>query len=213
MSFFLLLAEALILAVTLSIDSFAVAFSYGSSRIRIPFRSAFVLNGICCAILGISLFFGTLLKPFMPPEAGAVICFAILFLIGLAKLLDNITKTLIRHHSNLTKRIQFSLFNFGFILDIYANPETADADSSKSISPAESCSLAVALSFDGMAVGLGAALGNIHIPILLLSSFVLNGAAILSGVWLGEHLARKMRFDLSWLSGAILIVLAVEMLL
>lgn len=213
MSFFILLAEALILSLTLSIDSFAVSFSYGSSRIRIPLRSAFVLNGICCAILGISLFFGTLLKPFMPPEAGAVICFAILFLIGLAKLLDNITKTLIRHHSNLTKRIQFSLFNFGFILDIYANPETADADSSKSISPAESCSLAVALSFDGMAVGLGAALGNIHIPILLLSSFVLNGAAILSGVWLGEHLARKMRFDLSWLSGAILIVLAVEMLL
>ncbi len=213
MSFFILLAEALILSLTLSIDSFAVSFSYGSSRIRIPLRSAFVLNGICCAILGISLFFGTLLKPFMPPEAGAVICFAILFLIGLAKLLDNITKTLIRHHSNLTKRIQFSLFNFGFILDIYANPETADADRSKSISPAESCSLAVALSFDGMAVGLGAALGNIHIPILLLSSFVLNGAAILSGVWLGEHLARKMRFDLSWLSGAILIVLAVEMLL
>lgn len=213
MSFFILLAEALILSLTLSIDSFAVSFSYGSSRIRIPLRSAFVLNGICCAILGISLFFGTLLKPFMPPEAGAVICFAILFLIGLAKLLDNITKTLIRHHSNLTKRIQFSLFNFGFILDIYANPETADADSSKSISPAESCSLAVALSFDGMAVGLGAALGNIHIPILLLSSFLLNGVAILSGVWLGEHLARKMRFDLSWLSGAILIVLAVEMLL
>lgn len=212
MSFFILLAEALILAATLSIDSFAVAFSYGSSRIRIPFRSAFVLNGICCAILGISLFFGTLLKPFMPPVAGAVICFAILFLIGLAKLLDNITKTLIRHHSNLTKRIQFSLFNFGFILDIYANPETADADSSKSISPAESCSLAVALSLDGMAVGLGAALGNIHIPMLLLSSFFLNGAAILSGVWLGEHLARKMRFDLSWVSGAILIVLAVEML-
>ncbi len=213
MSFFILLAEALILAATLSIDSFAVAFSYGSSRIRIPFRSAFVLNGICCAILGISLFFGTLLKPFMPPAAGAVICFAILFLIGLAKLLDNITKTLIRHHFNLTKRIQFSLFNFGFILDIYANPETADADSSKSISPAESCSLAVALSLDGMAVGLGAALGNIHIPMLLFSSFFLNGAAILSGVWLGEHLARKMRFDLSWVSGAILIALAVEMLL
>ena len=63
-----------------------------------------------------------------------------------------------------------------------------------------------------MAVGLGAALVNIHIPILLLSSFVLNGVAILSGVWLGEHLAGKMRFDLSWLSGAILIVLAVEML-
>ena len=153
-----------------------------------------------------------MLKPFLPSAAGAVICFVILFLIGLAKLLDNITKTLIRHHSNLTKRIQFSLFNFGFILDIYANPETADADSSKSISLAESCSLAVALSLDGMAVGLGAALVNIHIPILLLSSFVLNGVAILSGVWLGEHLAGKMRFDLSWLSGAILIVLAVEML-
>ena len=80
MSFFFFFAEALILAATLSIDSFAVAFSYGSSRIRIPFRSAFVLNGICCVILGISLFFGTLLKPFMPPAAGAVICFAILFL-------------------------------------------------------------------------------------------------------------------------------------
>lgn len=208
----LVILEAGFLASALSIDAFAASFAYGSNKIKIPFLSAQIINLICTAILGLSLFIGTLVKQLIPSWLTTAICFTLLLVLGLIKLLDSLTKTIIRKYNVPHKELHFSLCNFRFVLSIYADPEKADRDCSKTISPAEAASLAVALSLDGLAVGFGAALGNINAWAVILWSLLTNTAAILLGALLGNKLAQKLSFNLSWISGAILILLAVNKL-
>jgi len=203
----------MVLASALSLDAFAASFAYGSKNIKIPFKSAQILNLICSAITGLSLLAGTIIKKYIPDRLTVIISFIILLLLGIVKLLDCITKSIISKNSNLNKEIKFSMFNFRFILNLYANPEDADIDGSKTLSPAEAASLAVALSLDGITVGLGAAIGNVNGLAVFLCSLVTDMIAILLGSFAGNKIARKSPFKLSWLSGIILIVLAITKLL
>lgn len=200
--------EALILASALSLDAFVASFAYGSKKIKIPFRSVQVINLICGAITGLSLLLGTIVKQYIPDWLTVAISFTILFILGIVKLLDSITKSIIRKYNNLNKEIEFSLFNFKFILNLYANPEDADIDRSNTLSPREAASLAIALSLDGITVGLGAAIGNVNGLAVFLCSLLTNMIAVLSGSLVGNKIAGKTTFDLSWVSGIILIILA-----
>lgn len=202
------LLEAAALASALSIDAFLASFAYGGKRIKIPFRSANIINLICGGITGLSLMAGSFLKQYIPDWLTVVIGFSILFMLGIVKLLDGITKSIIRKYSSINKEIKFSLFNFKFILNLYADPENADIDGSKTLSPAEAASLAVALSLDGITVGLGAAIANANGVAVFLCSLLIGLTAVLSGSLAGNRLAGKAPFCLSWVSGAILIALA-----
>lgn len=207
-SLFIMFLEALALASALSMDAFVASFAYGNNKIKIPFLSVLVINIICSSILGISLLAGTLLKQYIPDWLTLAVCFAVLFILGIIKLLDGVTKSIIRKYNNLNKEIKFSMFNIKFILNLCANAEDADVDSSKTISPAEAVSLSIALSLDGLAVGFGAALGNTNALIILICSFVINAFAVVAGCYAGNKIAKKLKFNLSWLSGVLLLVLA-----
>ena len=201
--------EAVMLVIALSADAFVASFAYGSNKIKIPFLSAQVINIICSFVLAVSLLFGTVFMRYIPEAVTAVICFVILLVLGVVKLLDSITKSIIRKNSNLKKEIKFSMFNIHFILNLYANPERADVDSSRILSPAEAVSLAVALSLDGLAVGVGAAFGNVNIWLIVLISLFVNMLAVVGGCRAGNKIAKKTSFDLSWLSGVLIIIIAV----
>jgi len=200
--------EACIIASSLSMDAFAASFAYGSNKIKIPFKSVQIINFICSFILGVSLVTGTLMRGCLPDIVTKIICFGILFVIGVIKLLDSVTKSIIRKYNNLNKELEFSMFNFKFILQLYADPEKADVDSSKVISPMEAASLAIALSFDGIAVGFGAAMGNANSLSVFLASLISGPIMILLGCHTGQKAAQKLSLNLSWLSGLILIILA-----
>ena len=109
----------------------------------------------------------------------------------------------------LTRGLCFALLFLKFILDIYADPEKADRDGSRVLSPAEAASLAVALSLDGLAVGFGAALMQVNVLIVMLFSLAVGMLAVRLGGKIGNRAAQKLSFDLSWFSGALLIVLAI----
>lgn len=200
--------EALLLVVALSLDAFVASFAYGAQRIRIPYSSVAIISVICTAMLAVSLLAGSLLRPFLPQSLTKGLCFAILFLLGLVKLCDSTIKTLIRRHKRMHRQVSFSLFSLKFILDVYADPEKADRDGSRELSPAEAASLAVALSLDGLAVGFGAALMRVNFLLVMLFSLVVGMLAVRLGSKVGNRAAQKLPFDLSWLSGALLIVLA-----
>lgn len=197
------------LASALSMDAFVASFAYGSNKIKIPMQSVQVINVICSAILGMSFFAGVLVRQYIPGNLTVSICFVILITLGITKLLDSMTKSIIRKHNNFNKEIKFSMFNIKFILNLYADPVDADVDSSKLISPMEAASLAVALSLDGLAVGFGAALGNTNGLAIFLCSLVTNSLAIILGCYVGNRVAHKLPFNFSWLSGVMLIALAV----
>ncbi|MCL2739671.1 MAG: manganese efflux pump [Oscillospiraceae bacterium] len=201
--------EALALAVFLSIDVLISAFAYGANRIKIPMLSAHIINFICSATIGLSFLVGTIIRPFLPPWLAVLISFGILFTIGLIKLADGLIKAYIRKNIDLSKEIAFSMFNLKFIISLYADPERADADDSKDLSPMEAVTLAFAVSMDGLALGLGAAFGNINGLLVCAWSLVTTMAAIILGCRLGQGAMKKLNFDASWLGGAALIILAV----
>lgn len=208
-----MIVEAVILACILSVDAFIASFAYGSNKIKIPFPTVLVISFVSSGILGIFLFLGESVRPFLPPQFCSILCFTVLFLIGMTKILDHLMKSIIRRLGTLSKNIRFSFFHLRFILSVYADPEVADVDRSKSISPMEACSLAVALSLDGMAAGFGAGVGDVSGSVVFLASFFTNALAVVLGETVGSRVSSRLRFPVSWLSGAVLIGLAVWKLL
>jgi len=204
---------AALLALSVSLDALAVAFAYGCKKIRILPLSAIIINLICTGVIGLSFLVGSALYRFIPEWVAVVLSFSILLLIGLAKLLDSITKSIIRKHAQINREVKISLFNFKFILHVYADPEAADIDVSKSISTKEAAVLAISLSLDGFAVGFGAALLGFNAWVVMLFSLIANGFALWLGGKLGYKVAQNPRFNISWLAGVVLIGLAFMQLL
>ena len=207
--------EAAVLAFSLSVDAFAVAFAYGCKKIRLPALSAHIINMICSGVTGLSFLLGNMLTPFISSRFAVGLSFTILLVIGLTKLMDSITKSIIRRHTNpsdLSREIKLSLFNFKFILSLYADPESADVDISKSISPKEAVVLAVSVSLDGFAVGFGAALLGFNGWAVVLFCLIANGLALILGSKIGNKAAQHLPFGISWITGVVLIGLAVMQL-
>lgn len=200
--------EAAAIAFALSVDAFAAGFAYGTRQIRLPWRSALVINLICSAIVGLSLGLGSLAALILSPGLRKGLCFGVLFALGLVKLLDGITRWAIRRYGNLDGQLGFSLFSLRFVLHVYADPAAVDLDHSKTISAAEAASLALALSLDGAAAGFGAAMGQASAAAVVAASLIANQLTLTLGSWLGERLSRKLRISLGWLGGIILLLLA-----
>jgi putative sporulation protein YtaF len=199
--------EIFLLVIALSIDSFVASFAYGANKIKIPILSVAVINIICTLVLGISLFLGSAIGSYIPASLTKIICFSILFLIGLIKLFDSTSKSFIKKN-NINKEINFSMFNLSFILQIYVNPENADKDLSKSLSVKESVALALALSMDALAAGFGAGIADISYSLVLFSFLVVNTSLMVIACNLGGKVSEKINMDISWISGVLLIVLA-----
>ena len=200
------LAESLLLVLALSMDSFVASFAYGTNHIRIPLSSTIVISTVCSAILGLSLLAGVLIRPFVPGELVKAVCFFILLALGLVKVFDSSLKTAIRRRKHIRRDFTFSALHLNFILTVYADPEQADQDRSRLLSPAEAFSLAVALSLDGLAVG--AALGSVGVWQSLLFSLFIGAGAVRLGAFLGNRLASRTSLDLSWIGGVLLLALA-----
>ena len=129
---------AAMFALSLSLDTFAACFAYGSGKYRLPFFSGLIIDLVTSAVLGLSMFFGSLLQPWIPPSFSRAICFLLLFSMGSIHLLDEAAKAFLRRHDSFFRNISFSALNFRFVLSVYADPENADTDDSRSISPKKS---------------------------------------------------------------------------
>ncbi len=200
--------DAILLVSALSMDAFVASFAYGTSKIKIPFKSAIIINIVCSTILGIALFMGSIISNFIQPAFTTSICVTVLLMLGLAKLFDSTLKSLINKNCNYCRDLSFRLFDFKFFLRVCLDSTEADADHSLELSPKESFSLAVALSLDGLAAGFSTGLLSVNIIQIILFSLIINMIAVLAGCFLGNKVAERSDLNLSWLSGATLILLA-----
>lgn len=200
--------EALLLVIAVSVDAFVASFSYGMNRIKIPTSSRFLIDLICSGSLVISMLCGTALGAVLPQEWIRLLCFSILFILGLVKLFDGMIKTWISRRKHTKKQLSFHLFSLHMILQIYADATEADCDSSRTLSLSEAAGLAVALSLDSIAAGVGAGANSDGIFITAAMALAAGFLAVCCGEYLGKTLRKKIQWDLSWISGALLIILA-----
>ncbi len=208
MSFFRICLEAALIALALSVDSFVAAFSYGASKIKIPFSSVGIISVTSSLITGLSMLTGSFVKDYIPSGFTTLLSFGILFLLGVLKLFDS------------------------------SQPKNADKDHSQSISPKEALSLSAALSLDGCAAGFGASLSAgmtaspdaaaagfdasaaagtasslMPVAAVFLFSLIFGALMVLTGSHIGNKAAGRLPIKPGIIGGLLLILLAVARLL
>ncbi|MCS4521910.1 manganese efflux pump [Clostridium botulinum] len=104
-------------------------------------------------------------------------------------------------------KIKFS--DLSFIIDICIDETKADMDHSKILSPKEALYLSTALSLDSLAIGLGSSLGNVNYMQIVILSLISDFVFVYAGAFVGRKFVEKSKLNLSWLSGIILIFLAI----
>lgn len=203
------MVESLLLVCSICLDAFVASIAYGSNKIKIPVISSMVISIVGAVVLGVSLFLGSLIKDFLPGNLPITLSFSILMILGIYRLFESLFKGYIQKHITTEKSFSFKLFDFNFILQIYADETKADIDKSKVLSIKESLYLAIALSFDSLAVGFGSSLAGVNYIQTIILCFIVGLCATCIGSFIGKKLVEKTNIDLSWLSGVILMVLAI----
>lgn len=204
--------ESLLLVSSVCIDAFVASIAYGTNKIEIPILSSIIISGIGSLFLGISLLAGGFIKDFLPGNLPTILSFSILMILGIYRLFEGLFKNYIQQKTSLDKPLKFKIFDMNFVLQVYADETKADFDKSKILTTKESIYLASALSFDSLAVGFGSSLvGNGYIRTVLLC-FIIGIITVLLGVFIGKKLLEKSNVNLSWLSGVILMILAINKL-
>ena len=202
------MVQSLILVLSLCIDTFVTSIVYSSNKIKIPVVSGLIIDTICSLFLAISLFFGYLIKDFIPINIASTISFLLLLILGVYRLFEAFFKNLIKKYYDKGSPLTFKIFEFKFILQIYADEIKADLDESKILSPKEAFFLAVALSLDSLTVGFGCSLGTVNYLATVLLSFLVGALLLVLGGYVGKNISKNYNLNLSWLSGALLIILA-----
>lgn len=200
--------ESLLLVLSLCVDALVASFAYGTNKIKIPILSSMVLTAISTLFLVLSISLGSFIQGFLKDGMAPIMCFIILFLLGFMRLFEGFLKKYLNKKALSSNHIEVMLFNFKLVLNVYANVTLADLDHSKTLSTKEALYLGTALSLDSLVVGFGAALAPISFIQVIFFCIILNLLAIGMGAFVGSKCAEKIDFDLSWLSGAILILLA-----
>lgn len=199
---------SLLLVLSISIDSFVASIAYGTNKIKIPFKSALIIDIVSALVLGLSLAIGSLIKDFIPANTAVIFSFIILLGLGVYRLFECIFKGFILKRYTLQKPLTFKLFDFKFVMEVYADETKADFDNSKTLSSKEAFYLSLALSLDSLAVGFGSSLIAVNLIEVIIICLITGIIAISLGVFIGRKFVEKVNFDLSWLSGTLLIILA-----
>lgn len=202
------LLEAALFVTALSMDGLVAAFAYGAGKIRIPFSAAAVISLISSGVLAAALFVGAVVRPFVPPELTKAVCFTILFFLGLLRLGDSISAAIFRRHPHYTRGYRFSCFHLDFDVRIQVQKPEQEAKTAQPLSVSRAAVVALALSLDGLAAGFGAGLVSADVWEVVICSVILGFLAVRVGAFLGRKVAEKISLNLSWISGALLILLA-----
>ena len=124
-------------------------------------------------MLALSLILGGFLQNYISINIAKILSFIILFLLGFYRLFEGLLKSYINNKTKSSHPLKFKLFDFNFVLQVYANEIKADFDSSKVLSYREAIYLSIGLSLDSLAVGFGSSLILINfIEVITISIFI-----------------------------------------
>lgn len=199
--------NALLFSLALSFDSLATFFGYGLTKIKVSFKAIFIISLLNTLTLAIGITLGYLLSSFITNSLTKYISFALLFLVGLIKLIAEFIKTWLEKKINQSASV-IKIFNFKLLFKVALDPSFADLNDDKLLSLKEALLIGIVLSIDSLGVGLGSGM-NISYPyFLIIFAFLIGLLFSYIGNILGKKFSRKIKINLSWLSGLLLILLA-----
>ena len=199
--------QAFFLVLALSLDTFTAGVALGTQKITVPFQSVLAISLTCSASLWLAISLGGWIGNWISPRTGAVIGCIILVMMGSVRLFDGVIKELLRRCCENKEGMVFYRKNLKIFLQVCVDSAQADFNRSQSLSVPEAISLAVALSVDGLAAGVGAGILDVSHWLVFLIAMLINLFAVHLGCRTGIRFSRKHEQDISWVAGALLIVL------
>ncbi len=212
-----MLLSLIILALSVSIDSFGIGITYGIRNTKISKNAKVILFMISIFMTSMSISFGTFLSEFFSENMTKWIGSCFLIMMGLwiiyqalgpkkdEYIVENASPTI----------YQFMIRFLGITVQIIRNPISSDLDHSQKIDWKEAIYLGICLSIDSICIGICSSMIGYHsfvFPILV-ASFQL--AFLSCGRLLGEKIACVSHIPeniWSTLSGVLLICIAVSRL-
>ena len=177
----------LLFAISANTDNFVVALSYGIKEIKIGFLSNFFISLISLIGTILSMTLSKVIVNIIPVNISKLIGSLILILIGLW----TIVKPLLKDYSSNS---------------ILENPEKIDKDSSFSIDPKESITLAFALTINNIGLGIGGSIAGLNIL-----TFIFIFLMILIGYFIGsKYFSKVLGNRATFVSGLLMIGLGLS---
>ena len=199
-----------LLAVTL--DSLTAGLTYGTRKVRIQPLSYLILICIPALFITAANQLGTLLACLLPPQVLPWISFLLLFLLGISKIMESLIRRLAVKHPSLTRNWGCKIKQINIIFTIYLSPEDANIEDLQILSAKEALLLSLALSLDSILVGMAFTTEEVSWILLFLLAILFNLLFFLVGYLVGHVLCHLFHVDLSWLSGLLLLLLALQAL-
>ncbi|MBB6445679.1 sporulation membrane protein YtaF [Bacillus benzoevorans] len=199
----------LLLALSVSLDSFSVGFTYGLRKMRIPFKSIMIIACCSAVTLMISMFIGHLIQRFISPELAEKIGGIILIALGgwiiYQFFRPDKEKDVLLHEKMI---VNLEIKSLGLVIHILRKPMSADFDQSGTITGLEAFMLGLALSLDSFGAGIGAVMLGLSPLYLALSVAVLSSLLVFLGMRMGAYLSQISWLQkLSFLPGILLITI------
>ena len=198
---------SILLAFSSSLDSLIIGIAYGIKNIRIKFSINIIIALIVTLGTLLSMVLGAILNKFIPSYICNYIGAILLIVVGLYMTFD-----FFREQKNLKKnKICTTKENKDIIEslhydDILTNNKTADINGSGNIEVKEAISLAIALSLNNFALGLGASMSGISIPLTTIFTFIFSIIILILGLKIGNSFLSKIFGKYSDLLSAIIII-------
>jgi putative Mn2+ efflux pump MntP len=158
-------------------------------------------------VLFLSYFAGKICEGLITEQISDVLGFIIFFVIGLWKLAEYAVDRFCLKGQNNARQLNFKISGFDIVLRIYRNPIIADRDCSRTMSVPEGILFALAMSADGFFGGFGMWACAFE-PAILLLNLPVTYLAVRLGAVTGHKLLCGLKYDLSWVGGAVFIALA-----
>lgn len=203
--------EWLFLIMALSFDALLVSITYGLDNIKVSHLASVIIAFIGTLFLFLSLSFATLIQQLLSEKLALALSAGLLMLLGCCTLFNSLWKSWLGKLKKQPMCVRFK--NIVLLLEIAEDEKNADMDNSNTLSVKEAIMLATALSMDSLASGFAYGLAMTPTFVLYLVNFIVCVLFVDTGLMIGKKMKGRLRWDLSWLSGAFLILLAFSRLL
>jgi len=185
------IVSALLFALAVSSDGFAVGMAYGTRKIKIPLASLLLICLASMLAVSVSMLAGKALALYFSPDLAGKIGALALMAVGLWFLCDSFRNWQGNSKKGENNEIAtFRIKPLGIIIQILREPSRADFDSSGVISYREAFFLGAALALDALGAGMGASLTGFDllttVPLVGCCKFLLISLGLIWGAALNK---------------------------
>ena len=192
--------SSILLAFSSSIDSLIIGIAYGVKQIRIKFIINLVISIIVTLTTFLAMCLGRLICDYIPADICNYIGSTLLIIVGLYMIWDYYKK---EHKHTEENSVEFiNSLDYDQIIEFN---KTADIDGSGNIEISEAITLALSLSINNLALGIGASISGISIILTTILTFVFSVITMIIGLKLGSRYLSKIFGEYSPLISAVII--------